>query len=52
MFAGAVGADAERRWPGAARAAREVVSLPCFPELRDEEIETVARAVREACQRV
>jgi dTDP-4-amino-4,6-dideoxygalactose transaminase len=52
MFAGAVGGDVERRWPGAARAAREVVSLPCFPELRDEEIEAVARAVRDACQRV
>jgi dTDP-4-amino-4,6-dideoxygalactose transaminase len=43
------GAD-ERRWPEAARAAREVLSLPCFPELRDEEIEHIARAVRLACE--
>lgn len=40
-----------RAWPGAARAAREVVSLPCFAELTDAEVEEVARAVRLACER-
>ena len=44
--------DGERRWPQAWRAAREVLSLPCFPELRDDEIETVAGAVRDACARL
>jgi dTDP-4-amino-4,6-dideoxygalactose transaminase len=41
----------ERAWPEAARAAREVISLPCFAELTDEEVEEVARAVRLACER-
>jgi dTDP-4-amino-4,6-dideoxygalactose transaminase len=31
--------------------AREVVSLPCYPELRDDEIATVIRSVHEACRR-
>lgn len=31
--------------PEAWAASREVLSLPCFPELRDEEVEAVARAV-------
>jgi dTDP-4-amino-4,6-dideoxygalactose transaminase len=39
-------------WPEAARAAREVLSLPCFPELSDDEVDAVARAVREACARL
>lgn len=38
------------RWPQAARAAREVLSLPCFAELRDDEAEAVAAAVRRACE--
>ncbi len=38
----------ERRWPQAWRAAREVLSLPCFAELTDDEIETVAAAVHRA----
>jgi dTDP-4-amino-4,6-dideoxygalactose transaminase len=46
------GRDDERAWPQAWRASREVVSLPCFPELRDEEVDAVARAVREACARI
>jgi dTDP-4-amino-4,6-dideoxygalactose transaminase len=44
--------SAERRWPEASRAAREVLSLPCFAELRDEEVEAVAAAVRRACERI
>ena len=35
-------------WPRAWQAAREVLSLPCFPELADAEVETVGRAVRRA----
>jgi dTDP-4-amino-4,6-dideoxygalactose transaminase len=46
MFAG----GDERRWPAAWRAAREVVSLPCFAELRDAEVETVVGAVTRACE--
>lgn len=42
----------ERQWPEAARAAREVLSLPCFAELRDEEIATVIEAVREGCEKI
>jgi dTDP-4-amino-4,6-dideoxygalactose transaminase len=39
-------------WPESARAAREVLSLPCFAELADAEVEEVARAVRLACERL
>ncbi|HEU5323516.1 MAG TPA: DegT/DnrJ/EryC1/StrS family aminotransferase, partial [Methylomirabilota bacterium] len=42
------GGGGEREWPQAWRAAREVVSLPCYPELRDDEVEAVAGAVRRA----
>jgi dTDP-4-amino-4,6-dideoxygalactose transaminase len=38
----------ERRWPHAWRAAREVLSLPCFAELADKEVEAVAEAVLRA----
>jgi dTDP-4-amino-4,6-dideoxygalactose transaminase len=41
-----------RRWPEAWRAAREVLSLPCYPELREDEVDAVARAVRHACERL
>jgi dTDP-4-amino-4,6-dideoxygalactose transaminase len=40
--------DVRRAW----QAAREVLSLPCFPELTDEEVETVAHAVRECMERI
>jgi dTDP-4-amino-4,6-dideoxygalactose transaminase len=43
-------ADDEKRWPEAWRAAREVVSLPCYPEMTDVEIETVVAAVRRVCE--
>jgi UDP-N-acetyl-3-dehydro-alpha-D-glucosamine 3-aminotranferase len=41
-------ADAERRFPEAGRAAREVLSLPCFPELTEVEIQQVAESLRRA----
>lgn len=44
--------DVDRVFPNAARAAAEVLSLPCYPELRDEEVRTVADAVRDAIQRL
>jgi dTDP-4-amino-4,6-dideoxygalactose transaminase len=44
--------DADRVFPHAARAAAEVLSLPCFPELTQEEIRTVAAAVSAALQRL
>jgi dTDP-4-amino-4,6-dideoxygalactose transaminase len=44
------GEDGEKRWPEAWRAAREVLSLPCYPEMRAEEVDGVIRAVREACE--
>jgi dTDP-4-amino-4,6-dideoxygalactose transaminase len=40
----------DRRWPEAARAAREVLSLPCFAELSDDEVQQTASAVRKACE--
>jgi UDP-N-acetyl-3-dehydro-alpha-D-glucosamine 3-aminotranferase len=46
------GLDGEKRWPHAWRAAREVLSLPCYPEMTDEEIEGVAAAVRTALDRL
>jgi len=51
MFASAGTGAVRSVWPESARAAREVVSLPCYPELRDDEIDTVVRAVHEACNR-
>jgi dTDP-4-amino-4,6-dideoxygalactose transaminase len=42
----------ERRYPQAWRASREVLSLPCFPELTDAEADEVAKAVRTALERV
>ncbi len=42
----------ERRYPEAWRASREVLSLPCFPELTDAEADEVAKAVRTALERL
>ena len=44
--------DAERRWPQAWRVAREVLSLPCYPEMTDDEADGVVAAVRAAVGRV
>ncbi|HKC96719.1 MAG TPA: DegT/DnrJ/EryC1/StrS family aminotransferase [Methylomirabilota bacterium] len=46
------GGGAERRWPEAWRASREVLSLPCFAELADDEVERVVAGVRRACERL
>jgi dTDP-4-amino-4,6-dideoxygalactose transaminase len=46
------GEDAERRWPQAWRAAREVLSLPCYPEMTDAELDGVVAALRTALDRV
>jgi dTDP-4-amino-4,6-dideoxygalactose transaminase len=46
------GEDAEGRWPQAWRAAREVLSLPCYPEMTDVEADGVVAAVRTAVSRV
>jgi dTDP-4-amino-4,6-dideoxygalactose transaminase len=44
------GGGGEGQWPEAWRAAREVLSLPCFAELGDDEVEAAAAAVRRACE--
>jgi len=43
---------AERALPRAAQAAAEVLSLPCYPELADEELDRVVAAVRQAQTRL
>jgi len=45
------GQDARHRWPQAWRAAREVLSLPCYPEMTDVELDRVVSAVRDAVAR-
>jgi dTDP-4-amino-4,6-dideoxygalactose transaminase len=45
------GGGGEREWPEAWRAAREVLSLPCFAEMTEPEIAGVGAAVRKACGR-
>jgi dTDP-4-amino-4,6-dideoxygalactose transaminase len=47
-----IGDGGERRWPQAWRAAREVLSLPCFAELTEGEVERVAESLRRACDRL
>ena len=49
---GLFGGRDDGAWPEASRAAREVISLPCFAELTDDEVEEVAQAVRLACKRL
>ena len=44
--------DSDRAFPHATRAAAEVLSLPCFPELTEDEIRTVAGAVHAALGRI
>jgi dTDP-4-amino-4,6-dideoxygalactose transaminase len=44
------GEEGAARWPEAWRAAREVVSLPCFPELTEAEVSGVIDAVRRVCK--
>ena len=46
------GLDAEHQWPHAWRAAREVLSLPCYPEMTDAEVDGVVAAVHTAVGRV
>ncbi len=38
--------------PAAWRASREALSLPCFPELTDAEVEAVAKAMHQALNRI
>ena len=46
MFRGAAGLDrVEAAFPESARAAREVLSLPCYPEMTDAEVGEVAAAL-------
>ena len=44
--------DADRAFPHSARAAAEVLSLPCYPELTEGEIRTVAAELRAALLRL
>jgi dTDP-4-amino-4,6-dideoxygalactose transaminase len=46
------GLEGERRWPEACRAAREVLSLPCYPEMTDAEVDRVIALMRTALDRV
>ena len=45
-------ADAAEAFPQATRAAREVLSLPCFPELTDDEVDQVAEGIRTSLARL
>jgi len=51
LFRGMV-LDTEQAFPRAWQASREVLSLPCFPELTAAEIEVVAEAIRQALERI
>ncbi len=46
------GGPSEAECPRAWQASREVLSLPCFPELTEGEIDTVANAVRRAIAQI
>ena len=46
------GLEGERRWPHSWRAAREVLSLPCYPEMTEAEIEGVITAVHTALKQL
>lgn len=43
---------AEREFPRAWQASREVLSLPCFPELTEAEVEAVASTIRQVLAQV
>ncbi|HEV8530056.1 MAG TPA: DegT/DnrJ/EryC1/StrS family aminotransferase [Methylomirabilota bacterium] len=45
-------ADPDRTFAHATRASAEVLSLPCFPELTDAEVELIARVIRDALGRL
>lgn len=45
------GLDARQHWPQAWRASREVLSLPCYPEMADGEVDRVVATVRDAVGR-
>ncbi|MBI3625213.1 MAG: DegT/DnrJ/EryC1/StrS family aminotransferase, partial [Candidatus Rokubacteria bacterium] len=47
-----LGGPAQAECPVAWQASREVLSLPCFPELAEAEIDTVAQAVHQAVNRI
>lgn len=47
-----LGGLTEAQCPRAWQASREVLSLPCFPELTEAEIDTVAQAVRRAVSQI
>jgi UDP-N-acetyl-3-dehydro-alpha-D-glucosamine 3-aminotranferase len=44
--------NADRAFPVATQAAAEVLSLPCFPELTDGEVDAVVAAVKQAVREV
>jgi len=44
--------NADRAFPVATQAAAEVLSLPCFPELTDGEIDEIVGAVKQAVREV
>ena len=52
LFGSAAATADASPWPQAWRAASEVLSLPCYPEMTDAEIEGVVAAVRTAVGRV
>lgn len=47
-----LGGPGQAECPVAWQASREVLSLPCFPELAEAEVDTVAQAVHQAVNRI